>query len=130
MQAGGVSELLFSMLLSIINIAMGITAKNNKSMKDLIKVRNCSYVMMTRDGKMGRRFHFRNGKYWSDKVLTDYDLAFVFKNADIGFKTLALGGATGIPEAINNWNLKLVGNADIATFFQIMIGVSMGIMKR
>ena len=122
--------MLFSMLLSIINIAMGITAKNNKSMKDLIKVRNCSYVMMTRDGKMGRRFHFRNGKYWSDKVLTDYDLAFVFKNADIGFKTLALGGATGIPEAINNWNLKLVGNADIATFFQIMIGVSMGIMKR
>jgi len=122
--------LLFSMLLSIINIAMSITAKNNKSMRDLIKVRNCSYVMMTADKKIGRRFHFRNGKYWSDKVLTDYDLAFVFKTADVGFKTLALGGATGIPEAINNWNLKLVGNADIATFLQIMIGVSMGIMKR
>jgi len=122
--------LLFSMLLSIINLAMSITAKNNKSMKDLIKVRNCSYVMMTRDGKIGRRFIFKDGKYSSDKVLTEYDLAFVFKNADVGFKTLALGGPTGIPEAINNWNLKLVGNADIATFFQIMIGVSMGIMKR
>ncbi len=122
--------MLFSMLLSIINIAMSITAKTNKSMKDLIKVRNCAYVMMTRDGKIGRRFLFRNGKYSSDKVLKDYDLAFVFKNADVGFKTLALGGATGIPEAINNWNLKLVGNIDIATFFQIMIGVSMGIMKR
>ena len=122
--------MLFSMLLSIINLAMSITAKNNKSMKDLIKVRNCSYVMMTRDGKIGRRFIFKDGKYSSDKVLTEYDLAFVFKNADVGFKTLALGGPTGIPEAINNWNLKLVGNADIATFFQIMIGVSMGIMKR
>ena len=122
--------MLFSMLLSIINIAMSITAKNNKSMKDLIKVRNCAYVMMTRDGKIGRRFIFKNGKYSSDKVLKDYDLAFVFKNADIGFKTLALGGETGITEAINNWNLKLVGNADIATFFQIMIGVSMGMMKR
>jgi len=118
------------MLLSIINIAMSITAKNNKSMKDLIKVRNCAYVMMTRDGKIGRRFIFKNGKYSSDKVLKDYDLAFVFKNADIGFKTLALGGETGITEAINNWNLKLVGNVDIATFFQIMIGVSMGMMKR
>jgi len=122
--------LLFSMLLSIINIAMSITAKNNKSMKDLIKVRNYAYVMMTRDGKIGRRFIFRDGKYSSDKVLKDYDLAFVFKNADIGFKTLALGGETGITEAINNWNLKLVGNVDIATFFQIMIGVSMGMMKR
>ncbi len=122
--------MLFSMLLSIINIAMSITAKNNKSMKDLIKVRNYAYVMMTRDGKIGRRFIFRDGKYSSDKVLKDYDLAFVFKNADIGFKTLALGGETGITEAINNWNLKLVGNVDIATFFQIMIGVSMGMMKR
>jgi hypothetical protein len=122
--------MLFSLLLSIINIAMTITAKTNKSIKDLIKVRNCAYVMMTRDGKIGRRFIFKDGKYSSDKVLKDYDLAFVFKNADVGFKTLALGGQTGITEAINNWNLKLIGNIDISNFFQIMIGVSMGMMKR
>ncbi len=122
--------MLFSLLLSIINIAMTITAKTNKSMKDLINVRNCAYVIMTKDGKKGRRFHFRNGKYWSDKVLTDYDLALVFKNADIGFKVLALGGVPGIPEAINNYNLKLVGNPTILIFFQIMLAVSMGIAKR
>jgi len=122
--------MLFSMLLSIINIAMSITAKTNKSIKDLINVRNCAYVIMTKDGKRGRRFHFRNGKYWSDKVLTDYDLAFVFKNADVGFKTLALGGETGVMDAMNNWDMKLVGDAKIFNFFLIMIAVSMGMMKR
>jgi len=130
MQAGGVSELLFSMLLSIINIAISITARTNKSIQDLIKVRNSSYVIMTKDGKIGRRFMFRNGKYSSDKVLTDFDLAFVFKNADVGFKTLALGGPAGIPEAINNWDMKLVGDAESFNYFLIMIAVSMGMMKR
>jgi len=112
------------------SLAMSITSKTNKSIKDLIKVRNCAYVMMTQDGKIGRRFLFRKGKFSSDKNLTDYDLAFIFKSADVGFKTLALGGKTGIAEAINNWDLKLAGNIDISNFFQIMIGVSMGIMKR
>jgi len=122
--------MLFSLLLSIMSLAMSITSKTNKSIKDLIKVRNCAYVMMTQDGKIGRRFLFRKGKFSSDKNLTDYDLAFIFKSADVGFKTLALGGKTGIAEAINNWDLKLAGNIDISNFFQIMIGVSMGIMKR
>lgn len=122
--------MLFSLLLSVINLAMKMTAKNNKSIKDLINVRNCSYVMMTRDGKIGRRFIFKNGKYSSDKNLKEYDLALVFKNADVGFKTLALGGETGMMEAINNWNLKLQGNVDIYNFFVIMIAVSMGMMKR
>ena len=122
--------MLFSLLLSIINLAMGITAKNNKSMRDLINVRNSRYVIMTRDGKRGRRYLFQKGKYSSDKILTDYDMALVFVDADAGFKTLALGGPTGIMEAINNWKLKVAGDATIMNFFTIMIGVSMGMVKR
>lgn len=107
-----------------------MTTKNNRSIRDLIAVHYYKYVMMTRDGKIGRRFIFNYGKYTSDKNLREYDLALVFKNADVAFKTLALGGETGMTVAMNNWNLKLVGNRDIFNFFALMVGVSMGMIKR
>ncbi|MCX6008322.1 MAG: hypothetical protein NTZ34_13845 [Chloroflexi bacterium] len=122
--------MLFSILLGVVSIAIGIAVKTNKSIKEMISIRNCAYVIMTRDGKVGRRFQFRHGKYTTDKVLTDYDLALVFENAMIGFKTLALGGDTGLQVAMNNYDLKLVGNANIFNFFGVLIAVSMGMMKR
>jgi hypothetical protein len=63
-------------------------------------------------------------------VLKDYDLALVFENADIGFKTLALGGDTGLQVAMNNYNLKLEGNPAMFNFFGILLSVCMGMMKR
>lgn len=122
--------MLFSLLLGVLGIAIGIAVRTNKSIKDMISIRNCSYVIMTRDGKRGRRFLFRNGKYSTDTVLKDYDLAMVFENADIGFRTLALGGDTGLQVAMNNYDLRLVGNAKIFNFFGVLIAVSMGMMKR
>ncbi len=122
--------MLFSLLLAILSFAIGMTAKTNKSIKDMISIRNSAYVIMTKDGKRGRRYLFKNGKYSSDKVLTDFDLALVFENADIGFKTLALGGDTGLQVAMNNFNLRLVGNPKIFNWFGVMIAVSMGMMKR
>ncbi len=122
--------MLFSLLLAILSFAIGMTAKTNKSIKDMISIRNSAYVIMTKDGKRGRRYLFKNGKYSSDKVLTDFDLALVFENADIGFKTLALGGDTGLQVAMNNFNLRLVGNPNVFNWFGVMIAVSMGMMKR
>ena len=55
--------MLFSILLSVINLMIGITAKNNRSIREMITVRNCAYVIMTKDGKIGRRFMFRKGRY-------------------------------------------------------------------
>jgi hypothetical protein len=122
--------MLFSILLAVVGLAIGIAVKTNKSIKEMISIRDCAYVIMTRDGKVGRRFQFRHGKYITDKVITDYDLALVFENADVGFKTLALGGDTGLQVAMNNYDLKLVGNAKIFNFFGVLIAVSMGMMKR
>lgn len=122
--------MLFSLLLSIVNLAIGRTAKSNKSIKEMIGIRNSTYVIKTRDGKRGRRYIFSLGKYSSDTVLQDYDLALVFENADIGFKALALGGPTGLQTAMNNYDLKLEGNHKIFNFFGVMIAVSMGMMKR
>ena len=122
--------MLFSLLLWVLSLIMGNAAKNNKVVKDMLTVRNDKYVVMTRDGARGRRFIFKQGKFFSDKVLTDYDMALIFENADIGFKTLALGGDTGVQIAINNYNLRLVGNANMFNFFGIMLMICMGVMKR
>lgn len=122
--------MLFSLLLDILNFAIGICAKTNKSCKDMISIRNSAYVIMTRDRKRGRRYLFRYGKYSSDKVLSDYDMALVFENADVGFKTLALGGDNGVQEAINNWTLKIWGDDMHMIWFGIIMGMAMGGMKR
>lgn len=122
--------MLFSILLSFLSFMIGISAKNNRSIREMITVRNCAYVIMTKDGKIGRRFIFREGRYSSDKVLTDYDLALVFEDAAIGFKALALDGVTGMTKAMNNFQLMLVGNQKLYNFLGIAIGVSMGMLKR
>ena len=122
--------MLFSLLLSVVSLAITMMVKTNKSVKEMLTIRDTRYVIMTRDGARGRRYIFRNGKFFSDKVLTDYDLALVFESADIGFKTLAFGGDTGLQTAMNNYDLKLVGNPNIFNFFGVMIAVSMGMMKR
>ena len=122
--------MLFSMLLAVLGFMIGLTAKTNKSFKDMLGVMNSAYVVMTKDGKRGRRYVVRNGKYSSDTVLKDYDLALVFENADIGFKTLALGGDTGMQTAINNYELKLAGNQQLFNSFGILIAISMGMIKR
>ena len=122
--------MLFSLLLSVVSLAITMMVKTNKSVKEMLTIRDTRYVIMTRDGSRGRRYIFRNGKFFSDKVLTEYDLALVFESADIGFKTLAFGGDTGLQTAMNNYNLKLVGNPNIFNFFGVMIAVSMGMMKR
>ena len=122
--------MLFSILLSVLNLMIGISAKNNRSIREMITIRNCAYVIMTKDGKIGRRFIFRKGKYSSDKVLKDYDLALVFEDAAIGFKALALDGVTGMTKAMNNFQLTMVGNQKLYNFLGITIGVSMGMLKR
>ncbi len=122
--------MMFSLLLSLLSFAIGMTVKNNKAMKEMISIRNSAYVMMTEDGKIGRRFIFRKGKYKSDKVLTDYDLAFIWKDASIAFKALAFGGATGLQDAQNNWDVTLMGDANLLNFFGVIMLVSLGKMKR
>lgn len=122
--------MLFSLLLEIINLAIARTSRANRSIREMLTIRNCSYVIRTRDGKRGRRFMFRYGKYSSDKVLDDCDLALVFENDKVGFRALALDGAVGMTKAQNNFELQLVGNQHIFSFIGVIIGVSMGMLKR
>jgi hypothetical protein len=120
----------FSLLLNTINIAIKQTIKTNRSIKEMISIHNNAYVIRTKDGKRGRRFIFRNGKYLSDTKLNDCDLAIVFENADIGFRAMALDGPTGMTKAMNNYEMMLVGNQRIFGFFSVIVGVAVGILKR
>jgi hypothetical protein len=122
--------MLFSMLLAVLGFMMGLTAKTNKSFKEMISLMNCTYVIMTKDSKRGRRYMITDGKFSSDTAIKDYDMALVFESADIGFKTLALGGATGMQVAMNNYDLKLAGNQQLFNCFGILLQITMGIIKR
>ena len=122
--------MLFSMLLSMINMSMGRAVKSNKAIKEMMAIRNLVFVIMTEDGKIGRRFIFKDGKYSSDKVLKDYTMALVWKDPSVAFKTLAFGGETGLQDAMNNWNMRLAGDAGFFNFFGVLLLVSLGKMKR
>lgn len=121
--------MLFSLLLAFLDLALKITSKTNKSVKEMISIRDLVYVIRTKDEKRGKRFIFK-GKYSSDKTFKDYNLALVFKDASTGFKTLAFGGESGIQDAVNNWDLQLVGDATILNFIGVMFMISLGAMKR
>jgi hypothetical protein len=117
--------MLFSLLLWILHLAIAIAAKFNNRLKLMIRSRDNAYVIMTKDGKIGRRFIFKDGRYSSDKLLTDYDMAMVFEDADIGFKALAFGGDTGMQEAINNWRLKIRGDNYHVIWFSTVMAMAL-----
>jgi len=117
--------MLFSLLLLILHLAISIGARFNKRLKLMVQTRNSAYVIMTKDGKIGRRFIFRNGRYSSDRLLTEYDMAMVFENADVGFRTLAFGGDTGAQEAINNWKLKIRGDNYHLIWFSTVMAMAL-----
>jgi len=122
--------MLFSLLLYMIDISMGNTFKRNKSIREMMATRNLAFAIMTKDGTRGKRFVFRNGKYSSDKLFTDYTMALVWKDATTAFKTLAFGGETGLQDAMNNWDLKLAGDPNFLNLFGLLLMVSLGKIKR
>jgi hypothetical protein len=122
--------LLFSMLLAMISFSMGRAVKNNKAIKEMMAIRNLVFVIMTEDGKIGRRFIFKNGKYSSDKVLKDSNMDLIWKDPSIAFKTMAFGGETGLQNAMNNWNVRLAGDPGFLNLFGLLLLVSLGKMKR
>ncbi|MGA2158611.1 MAG: hypothetical protein ABSG90_05275 [Dehalococcoidia bacterium] len=120
----------FSQLLKMLDAAVRNAVKSNARLKKMISRGNYVFVITTQDRKKGRRFIFRDGKYTSDRVLANYDLALVFKDGPTGFNTLALGGETGLRDALNNWDLQLDGNATYFAIFATFLAISVGQLIR
>jgi len=96
----------------------------------MISVKNHTFVMMTKDGKRGRRFIIRNGQFSSDRALTDYDLAYVWKDGDTAFKVLTTPDPVGMHKAMANWDLEMVGDTSLSLWFLFFFGYATGILKR
>ncbi|MGA2160322.1 MAG: hypothetical protein ABSG90_14055 [Dehalococcoidia bacterium] len=120
----------FLQFLTNLNGAIRVSAQERPRLKKMIARGNYTFVLTTKDGKVGRRFIFKDGKYSSDRILNDFDLAFVFKDAATGLNTLALGGDTGLREAMNNWDLELRGDKTLIGVFGVIFQVATGSWQR
>lgn len=120
----------FSILLFALAGIIKLSLKTNKSIRELIRYKDNTYVIMTKDGKRGIRFIISNGTFVTDRVLTDYDLAMVWKDAETGFRVLTSGDPVGMQRAIANWDLELYGNKSLSVWFTIFLGFATGALKR
>ena len=120
----------FSILLFALAGIIKLSLKTNKSIRELIRYKDNTYVIMTKDGKRGIRFIISNGTFATDRVLTDYDLAMVWKDAETGFRVLTSGDPVGMQRAIANWDLELYGNKSLSVWFTIFLGFATGALKR
>ncbi len=120
----------FTILMEVITLLIKLSLKTKKYVRDMISVKNHTIVMMTKDGKRGRRFIIRNGTFSSDKILTGYDLAYLWKDSDTAFKVLTSNDPTGMHKAMANWDLEMKGDTTLSIWFLFFFGYATGMLKR
>ncbi len=120
----------FTILMEVITLLIKLMLRTKKHVRDMITYKNHAIVMMTKDGKRGRRFIIRDGTFSSDRVLTDYDLAYVWKDGDTAFKVLTSNDPVGMHKAIANWDLEMKGDTTLSIWFLFFFGYATGILKR
>jgi hypothetical protein len=127
---GGAWHMKFTILMEVITLLIKLSLKTKKYVRDMINVKNHTIVMMTKDGKRGRRFIIRNGTFSSDRVLTGYDLAYVWKDPDTAFRVLTSNDPTGMHKAMANWDLEMMGDKTLSIWFLFFFGYATGMLKR
>jgi hypothetical protein len=120
----------FTILMEVITLLIKLSLKTKKHVRDLITMKSHTIVMMTKDGKRGRRFIINKGAFTSDRVLSGYDLAYVWKDPDTAFKVLTSNDPTGMHKAMANWDLEMKGDATLSIWFLFFFGYATGMLKR
>ncbi|HWR68810.1 MAG TPA: hypothetical protein VN416_07295 [Desulfomonilia bacterium] len=120
----------FTILMEVITLLIKLSLKTKRHVRDMISVKNHTFVMMTKDGKSGRRFIIRNGTFSSDRILKDYDLAYVWKDSDTAFRVLTSNDPVGMHKAMANWDLEMRGDTSLSLWFLFFFGFATGILKR
>ncbi len=120
----------FTILMEVITLLIKLMIRTKKHVRDMITYKNHTIVMMTKDGKRGRRFIIRDGTFSADRVLTDYDLAYVWRDGDTAFKVLTSNDPVGMHKAIANWDLEMKGDTTLSIWFLFFFGYATGILKR
>ena len=88
----------------------------------MLSTHNYRFVMMTKDGKRGKRFIFQKGTFSADNVLTEYELAYVWRDGNTAFKVLTNPDPTGLFKAEANRDLEIMGDRTLSIPFNIFLG--------
>ena len=96
----------------------------------MLSTQNYKFVMMTKDGKQGKRFIFQKGLFSTDDILTEYDLAYVWRDGNTAFKVLTNPDPTGLFKAEANWDLEIKGDKTLSIPFNIFLAYATGNFKK
>jgi hypothetical protein len=120
----------FKLLMKILPILIKMNVKTKKYVRDMLSTQNYRFVMMTKDGKQGKRFIFQKGMFSTDDILTEYDLAYVWRDGNTAFKVLTNPDPTGLFKAEANWDLEIKGDKTLSIPFNIFLAYATGNFKK
>ncbi|PIP37192.1 MAG: hypothetical protein COX19_17285 [Desulfobacterales bacterium CG23_combo_of_CG06-09_8_20_14_all_51_8] len=106
----------FNLLLSILAFKFKVSALTNPDFKKFLMGHECRIVVKTKDNKKGKRFVFKDGWFYSDADLDDYDAAMVWSSPAIAFNAMKKG-EPGIMEALQNHLVGIEGEIHSFTWF-------------
>ncbi|MFP4532954.1 MAG: hypothetical protein ACLFNS_09755 [Desulfobacterales bacterium] len=106
----------FLLLLSILSAKFEKAVKQNPNFQKFLMGHECSVVIKTRDNTKGRRFIFKDGRFFCDKNLNAYDAAMIWADAGTAFKAMKQGDE-GITEALQNHRVAIDGKIHSFTWF-------------
>jgi len=108
--------MLFSLLLSILASKFKKAMKKNDDFKKFLMGHECAVVIKTSDGKKGKRFIFKDGRFSTDSVLDQYDTAMVWADAKTAFNAMKKG-EEGVMAALQNHLVGIDGKLHSFTWF-------------
>lgn len=118
------------MILNIVYYAIATIIKINmkkKEFRNFIAGYECSVVFKTRKNKNGKRFVFKDGKFFTDNKINDYDAALIFTNQIRAFIRLALQGTEqAIYDAVNKHEATIDGTLLYFQWFGAVLQYVMG----
>jgi hypothetical protein len=120
----------FSILMGVLPLLIRMNIRTKKYVRDMLSTQDCRFVMMTRDGRQGRRFMFREGMFSVDRQLSDYDLAYVWKDGNTAFKALTDKDPTALFRAEANRDLEIRGDKALSIPFNIFLGYATGSFRK
>ncbi len=109
----------FNLLLFALSILLKWSAKTNSKFKWYIRKSKVRILIKTADDKFARLYIFNKGKISSRSGITNkYDVALIWKNANIGFKCMQNKEKDASFNAAANGNLKIDGFSTYALWFE------------
>jgi hypothetical protein len=108
----------FKILLYILGRKLIKKALTNADFKKKISEKKCTVLIKTADNKKGRYFTFANGSVASTSgIAANPTVSLVWKDAAIGFSTLASSDESKSMKALENGDLQLEGDIETALWF-------------